>query len=77
MAITVGFVSEKAGVGKTTACYHAAIALQRYHQLRVLVVDADYQRGGNSGRGAPVVLVLDRPVIADGAGEGFSGQPDG
>jgi hypothetical protein len=23
-----------------------------------------------------VVLVLDRPVIADGAGEGFSGQRD-
>ena len=25
----------------------------------------------------PVVLVLDRPVIADGAGEGFGGQHDG
>jgi chromosome partitioning protein len=50
MAITVGFVSEKGGVGKTTACYHIAVALQRYHQKRVLVLDADYQRGGISGR---------------------------
>lgn len=50
MAITVGFVSEKGGVGKTTTCYHVAVALERYHRLRVLVVDADYQRGGISGR---------------------------
>jgi chromosome partitioning protein len=50
MAITVGFVSEKGGVGKTTACYHIAVALHRYHAQRVLVVDADYQRGGISGR---------------------------
>jgi chromosome partitioning protein len=50
MAITVGFISEKGGVGKTTTCYHIAIALERYHRKRVLVVDADYQRGGISGR---------------------------
>jgi chromosome partitioning protein len=50
MAITVGFISEKGGVGKTTACYHIAVALHRYHAQRVLVVDADYQRGGISGR---------------------------
>lgn len=56
MAVTVGFVSEKGGVGKTTTCYHVAIALQRYHGLRVLVVDADYQRGGISGRFFPDVI---------------------
>jgi chromosome partitioning protein len=56
MAVTVGFVSEKGGVGKTTACYHIAIALQRYHNQRVLVVDADYQRGGISGRFFPDVI---------------------
>lgn len=50
MAVTVGFVSEKGGVGKTTACYHIAVALHRYHAKRILVVDADYQRGGISGR---------------------------
>ncbi len=53
MTTTVGFVSEKGGVGKTTACYHIAVALQRYHERRVLVVDADYQRGGISGRFFP------------------------
>ena len=42
----IGFISEKGGVGKTTACYHIAIALSRYHGKKVLVVDADYQRGG-------------------------------
>ncbi|MBM3678526.1 MAG: ParA family protein [Actinobacteria bacterium] len=46
MAIVVGFISEKGGVGKTTACYHIAVALRRYHAKRVLVVDTDYQRGG-------------------------------
>src|SRR3954466_8287629 len=56
MTITVGFVSEKGGVGKTTTCYHIAIALQRYHKKRVLVVDADYQRGGISGRFFPDVI---------------------
>lgn len=56
VAITVGFVSEKGGVGKTTTCYHIAVALQRYHGLRVLVVDADYQRGGISGRFFPDVI---------------------
>lgn len=56
MATTVGFVSEKGGVGKTTACYHIAVALQRFHQKRVLVVDADYQRGGISGRFFPDVI---------------------
>lgn len=50
MAIVVGFVSEKGGVGKTTACYHIAVGLQRFHQKRILVIDADYQRGGISGR---------------------------
>ena len=43
MAKVVGFISEKGGTGKTTACYHIAVALVRYHNKRVLVVDADYQ----------------------------------
>jgi chromosome partitioning protein len=54
---TVGFVSEKGGVGKTTACYHIAVALARFHGKRVLVVDTDYQRGGISGRFLPNILV--------------------
>ena len=56
MSITVGFISEKGGVGKTTACYHVAIGLARYHAKRVLVVDADYQRGGLSGRLVPGII---------------------
>ncbi|TIX46655.1 MAG: ParA family protein [Mesorhizobium sp.] len=56
MATTVSFISEKGGVGKTTACYHIAVALNRYHEKRVLVVDADYQRGGISGRFFPTVI---------------------
>jgi chromosome partitioning protein len=56
MAITVGFVSEKGGVGKTTACYHIAVALSWYHEKRVLVVDADYQRGGISCRFLPQLI---------------------
>ena len=56
MATVVSFVSEKGGVGKTTACYHVAVALVRYHSKRVLVVDADYQRGGVSGRFFPDVI---------------------
>jgi len=53
MANVVGFISEKGGTGKTTACYHIAVALVRYHEKRVLVVDADYQRGGITGRFFP------------------------
>lgn len=53
MATVVGFISEKGGVGKTTACYHIAVALHRYHRKRVLVIDADYQRGGITGRFFP------------------------
>lgn len=56
MATIVGFISEKGGVGKTTACYHIAVALQRYHEKRVLVVDADYQRGGITCRFIPALL---------------------
>lgn len=52
----VSFISEKGGVGKTTACYHVAIGLQRFHAKRVLVVDADYQRGGLTGRCFPDLL---------------------
>src|SRR5205823_5233251 len=36
--------------------YHIAIALSRFHGQRVLVVDADYQRGGISGRFFPDVI---------------------
>lgn len=56
MATVVGFISEKGGVGKTTACYHIAVALGRYHGKRVLVIDADYQRGGISGRFFPKLI---------------------
>jgi chromosome partitioning protein len=56
MAKVVSFVSEKGGVGKTTACYHVAVALNFYHKKRVLVVDADYQRGGISGRFFPELI---------------------
>ena len=53
---TVGFISEKGGVGKTTACYHVAVALRRYHKKSVLVIDADYQRGGITGRFFPDLI---------------------
>lgn len=56
MTHVVAFVSEKGGVGKTTACYHIAVALVRFHEKRVLVLDADYQRGGISGRFFPDVV---------------------
>lgn len=52
----VGFISEKGGVGKTTACYHIAVALCRFHKKSVLVIDADYQRGGITGRFFPDVI---------------------
>lgn len=52
----VGFVSEKGGVGKTTGCYHVGIALHRYHEMKVLVIDADYQRGGITGRFFPDLI---------------------
>ena len=52
----VGFVSEKGGVGKTTICYHIAVALARFHEKRVLVIDADYQRGGITGRFFPRLI---------------------
>ena len=56
MATVVGFVSEKGGTGKTTACYHIAVALRRYHDKRILVLDADYQRGGITGRFFPDLI---------------------
>ena len=56
MATVVGFISEKGGVGKTTACYHIAVGLARYHEKRVLVIDADYQRGGITGRFFPDLI---------------------
>lgn len=46
----VCFISEKGGVGKTTACFELAVALNVRHQKQVLVMDADYQRGGITGR---------------------------
>ncbi|HBW0091096.1 ParA family protein [Klebsiella aerogenes] len=56
MAVIVGFISEKGGVGKTTSCYHIAEALSRYHKKKVLVIDADYQRGGITGRFFPRLI---------------------
>ena len=55
-ATVVGFVSEKAGTGKTTACFHIAVALARFHGKRVLAIDVDYQRGGISGRFFPDIV---------------------
>ena len=45
MAIVVGFISEKGGTGKTTACFHIAVALNFFHDMRVLVLDADLPAG--------------------------------
>ena len=56
MAIVIGFVSEKGGVGKTTSVYHIGVALARFHNFRVLVLDADYQRGGITCRLFPEML---------------------
>lgn len=56
MARVVGFISEKGGTGKTTACFHIAVALHQYHKKRVLVVDSDYQRGGITGRFFPELI---------------------
>ncbi len=56
MARVVSFISEKGGTGKTTACYHIAVALQRFHNKQVLVVDTDYQRGGITGRFFPELI---------------------
>ena len=55
-SVVVGFISEKGGTGKTTACYHIAVGLARFHNKRVLVVDADYQRGGITGRFFPSLI---------------------
>jgi chromosome partitioning protein len=46
----VSFISEKGGVGKTTACFEIGVALVSNHSKKVLIVDADYQRGGVTGR---------------------------
>lgn len=56
MATRVGFISEKGGVGKTTACYHIATSLCWHHDKRVLVVDTDYQRGGITCRFLPDLI---------------------
>ena len=56
MATTIGFVSEKGGVGKTTTVYHVAVGLVRFHKKKVLVLDTDYQRGGLTCRLRPELL---------------------
>ena len=66
MATVVGFISEKGGVGKTTACYHIAVALNSFHQKRVLVIDADYQRGGISGRFFPRIIETFGQKVSNG-----------
>jgi chromosome partitioning protein len=53
---TVCFISEKGGVGKTTACFEIAVALTRVLGKKILVIDADYQRGGISGRLDPSLI---------------------
>ena len=56
MAQVIGFVSEKGGVGKTTAVYHIGVSLKREHRARVLLLDTDYQRGGLTCRLVPEML---------------------
>ena len=56
MTSVIGFVSEKGGVGKTTAVYHIGVALSRDHGARVLVLDTDYQRGGVTCRLIPDMI---------------------
>ena len=56
MAQVIGFVSEKCGVGKTTAVYHIGVSLKRDHNARVLLLDTDYQRGGLTCRLVPEML---------------------
>ena len=56
MASVIGFVSEKGGVGKTTAVYHIGVALTREHGARVLILDTDYQRGGVTCRLIPDMI---------------------
>jgi chromosome partitioning protein len=50
MARVVSFISEKGGVGKTTACFEVAVGLVRRHKKEILIIDVDYQRGGITGR---------------------------
>ncbi|MCK3102828.1 AAA family ATPase [Escherichia coli] len=38
MAVTVGFISEKGGVGKTTSCYHIAEGISRFNEKNVLFI---------------------------------------
>lgn len=52
----ISFISEKGGVGKTTAIFHVAVALERFHRKKVLVLDTDYQRGGLTCRLRPEML---------------------
>jgi len=56
MATILSFISEKGGVGKTTAIYHIAVGLRRFHNKSVLVLDTDYQRGGLTCRLRPEML---------------------
>ena len=66
MATVIGFVSEKGGVGKTTAVYHVAVALRRFHHATVLILDTDYQRGGITCRLLPELLENFRIGDVDG-----------
>lgn len=56
MATIISFISEKGGVGKTTAIYHIAVGLRHFHNKSVLVLDTDYQRGGLTCRLRPEML---------------------
>ncbi|MBI2917658.1 MAG: ParA family protein [Chloroflexi bacterium] len=56
MAKIISFISEKGGVGKTTTVYHIAVGLRLFHDVNVLVIDTDYQRGGLTCRLRPEML---------------------
>ena len=52
----ISFISEKGGVGKTTALYHVGEGLRRFHNKKVLFLDTDYQRGGLTCRLLPEMI---------------------
>lgn len=56
MGKVISFISEKGGIGKTTALYHIGVALRRNFDKKVLVLDTDYQRGGLTCRLLPEML---------------------
>ena len=43
MAKRISVINFKGGVGKTTLAFHLGTGLARYHDARVLLIDADHQ----------------------------------